>query len=241
MKKNRFGLTALDLRLIALACMLLDHLWGTIVPGNDWMTHLGRIAFPIFAFQLVQGYHHTRDFEAYCKRLLIFALISEIPFNLMLTGSFLFPFHQNVMLTLLLGLLAIRQIDLLAAAGAGRLRMKHLGFLALLLLAGVLTFPDYGVLGILNIIAFHLARGKAMEKPMQLLAMVAIHWFGYEGQVYPLFGGMLEFPAQGFAIAALLPIWLYNGEKGRGGKWIQYGSYVFYPAHMLLLGLLQLL
>lgn len=239
MKQSRFGLTAMDLRLIALGCMLQDHLWGTIVPGNNWMTHLGRLAFPIFAFQVVEGYHHTRNFDAYCRRLLIFALISELPFNLMLTGSWVFPFHQNVMVTLLLGLLAIRQIDLLSAA-SGRERIGPFWKLALILLGGVLTFPDYGLLGILNIIAFHLARGKAMEKPIQLLSMVAIHWFGYEGLVYPLFGGLVNFPAQGFAIAALIPIWLYNGEKGRGGKLLQYGSYLFYPVHMLILGLLQI-
>ena len=105
MNKTKFGLNATHLRIFALTLMLLDHLWATVVPGNNWMTYLGRMAFPIFAFQTAQGYIHTRDFKAYCKRLVIFALISEIPFNLMLMSSPIFPFHQNVMLTLLLGLL----------------------------------------------------------------------------------------------------------------------------------------
>ena len=114
MNKTKFGLTAAHLRILALFLMLLDHLWGTVVPGNAWMTYVGRMAFPIFAFQAAEGYHHTHDFKGYCKRLAIFALVSEIPFNLMISGSPIFPFHQNVMLTLLFGLLACRASDLRA-------------------------------------------------------------------------------------------------------------------------------
>ena len=84
MNKTKFGLTATHLRILALVLMLLDHLWGTVVPGNNWMTYVGRMAFPIFAFQAAEGYHHTHDFKGYCKRLALFALISEIPFNLMM-------------------------------------------------------------------------------------------------------------------------------------------------------------
>ena len=111
MNKTKFGLTATHLRILALVLMLLDHLWATVVPGNNWMTYVGRMAFPIFAFQAAEGYHHTHDFKGYCKRLALFALVSEIPFNLMMMSYPIFPFHQNVMLTLLLGLLACRAWD----------------------------------------------------------------------------------------------------------------------------------
>lgn len=56
---NRRFFTANQLKAIALFCMLLDHMWATIVPGREWMTCVGRIAFPIFAFELAQGYTHT--------------------------------------------------------------------------------------------------------------------------------------------------------------------------------------
>jgi len=67
--------------------------------------------------------------------------------------------------------------------------------------------------------------------------MVLLHWVFMEGRVFPV-GGM-EIPEQALAIFALLPIWLYNGEKGPGSKALQMGSYVFYPAHMLILHLIR--
>ena len=222
MNKTKFGLTATHLRILALFLMLLDHLWATVVPGNNWMTYLGRMAFPIFAFQAAEGYHHTHDFKGYCKRLAIFALVSEIPFNLMIFSSPIFPFHQNVMLTLLLGLLACRAWD-----------QRKLGWLALICLAAVLTFPDYGVMGVLTVLMFHALRDW---KWAQLLMLIAINWFGFEGQ--QLVFGSIKMPIQAFAILAFLPISLYHGEKGPGGKWLQYGSYLFYPLHMLFLGLM---
>lgn len=222
-KKLPFNSTSL--RCLAMALMLMDHMWATIIPGNDWMTWLGRLAFPIFAFQAAEGYIHTHDFRRYCRRLLIFGLISEIPFNLMLVSAPIFPFHQNVMFTLLFGICACRAYD-----------QRSFVKIALLLLAGLITFPDYGMLGVVTVLIFHIFRKQPIA---QLLCMIALHIFGYEGQVFPLFGGAVEFPIQGFAVLALIPIWLYNGEKGPGGKAFQYAAYIFYPAHMLLLWLIR--
>ena len=222
MNKTKFGLTATHLRILALVLMLLDHLWGTVVPGNNWMTYVGRMAFPIFAFQAAEGYHHTHDFKGYCKRLALFALISEIPFNLMLMSSPIFPFHQNVMLTLLFGLLACRAYD----------RKRFLAMVGWICL-GAITFCDYGSLGVVTVLIFHIFREQKLG---QLLMLIAINYFGYEGQQLLL--GRMEIPVQAFAILAIIPIFLYNGEKGRGGKALQYGSYLFYPLHMLILGLI---
>lgn len=221
MKNKTFPLTAAHLRILALALMLLDHLWGTVVPGNDWMTYLGRMAFPIFAFQAAEGYVHTHNFKGYCARLALFAVISEIPFNLMISGSPFYRFHQNVMLTLLLGLLSCRALD-----------DRKWGQLLLLWLAGIFTFPDYGALGVATVLMFHVFRGQGL---MQLCFLVLINWFGFEGR--ELLIGSFHVPVQAFAILAWLPLQLYSGEKG-GGKWLQTASYVFYPLHMLILGLL---
>lgn len=100
---NRRFFTANQLKAIALFCMLLDHMWATIVPGREWMTCVGRIAFPIFAFELAQGYTHTHDLRAYAKRLLLLAVVSEVPFDMVAGGTYFYPWHQNVAWTLLAG------------------------------------------------------------------------------------------------------------------------------------------
>lgn len=230
------GFHSTALRILAMGLMLLDHLWATVVPGNDWMTMLGRLAFPIFAFQTAEGYRHTRDFDRYCRRLLLFGLISELPFNLMVSGSLLFPFHQNVMFTLLLGLLSLRQLDLIQANPTQGTLLRSGAKLALIGLGSILLLPDYGMFGVMTVVCFHLLRDFPGAKAAQLAAMTMIHVFCYEGRTIPLPGGM-EFPVQGFAVLALIPIWLCNGEKGPGGKFFRLASYIFYPLHMLLLGL----
>ena len=114
------------LKIIAMILMLLDHLWATFVPDNQWMTLVGRMAFPIFAFLIVEGYFHTSDYKKYIKRLLIFGLISEIPFNLIYAGSLIFPFHQNVMFTLALGLLIISEIDKIKSNKDIKIKVKSI-------------------------------------------------------------------------------------------------------------------
>ena len=89
---------------MAMIFMLCDHLWGTIINGNDWLTCIGRLTFPIYAFMIVEGYFHTKDFEKYVKRLLLFAVVSEIPFNIAMGSSVFYPLHQNVLWTFLIAL-----------------------------------------------------------------------------------------------------------------------------------------
>lgn len=143
----------------------------------------------------------------------------------MIAGSPIFPLHQNVMLTLLLGLLACKAWD----------EMRRWRLALILLGLGMLTFPDYGVMGVATVLMFHIFRGKRL---WQLVFLVIINWFGFEGRELVI--GSLYFPVQAFAIFAWIPISLYNGEKG-GGSGLQIASYVFYPLHMLILSLLALL
>lgn len=91
--------------------MLMDHLWATLLPAQEWLTCAGRLAYPIFAFMAVEGYFHTRSFRKYALRMLVFAVLSEVPFNLMCGGTWFYPVHQNVIWTLLMGLLGVHLLE----------------------------------------------------------------------------------------------------------------------------------
>ena len=105
-KEKNFEITSATLHIMAMAFMLCDHQWGTIVPGNDWLTCIGRLAFPIFAFLLVEGVHHTRNRGRYMLRLSICALLAEIPYDLVVAGGISWQ-KQSIMVTLLLGFCAV--------------------------------------------------------------------------------------------------------------------------------------
>ena len=243
--KKRFSLSSSDLHILAMALMLCDHMWATIVPGNDWMTCIGRLAFPIFAFMLVEGYFHTRSVKKYALRLLTGALISEIPFDLMCIGAPFFLFHQNVLWTLLIGLGMIH-LNERARLRGGQLRRAFTaaGTMLLGVLLGTLSFCDYGSAGVMMVLVFYFFRGNGLiPRAGQLLGMYWLNFEVLQGLSYELtvFGRNVSFPQQGFAILALIPIWLYSGEKGISGGWFKKFCYGFYPAHMLLLWLIRYL
>ncbi len=231
------GLTSNMLRILAMSFMICDHLWAKVVPGNDWMTYVGRMTFPIFAFMISEGFIHTSNLKKYISRLLIFALISEIPFNLFYGGSWFYPYHQNVMFTLLFGLLAIMLIDKAKKNRDAKTIIKSALLVILLGIASFIGFVDYGFWGFLIIIMFYLFRDFPFAWLAQLAAMIIINCELFEGQfiIVDLFGKSFEFATQGFAVFSLIPIWLYGGRKGKSSKIMQYGFYAFYPLHMIII------
>lgn len=239
-KKPFGGLTSNMLRILAMAFMICDHLWAKVVPGNDWMTYVGRMTFPIFAFMISEGFVHTSNLKKYIFRLLGFALISEIPFNLFYGGNWFYPYHQNVLFTLLLGLLAITLIDKARKDKTAKSIIKTVLILIPICLGAFIGFPDYGFWGFLTVVMFYLFRGFPFAWLLQLIAMVLMNFVLYEGQFISveLFGKTYEIATQGFAVFALIPIWLYGGKKGKSSKIMQYGFYAFYPLHMLIIYLL---
>ena len=236
---SRFELSAAALHIIAMALMLMDHLWATLLPAQDWLTCAGRLAFPIFAFMAVEGYFHTRNRKRYALRLLLFALLSEVPFDLMYGGTWFYPVHQNVIWTLLLGLLGVHLMETV------RKKQKlwvSLPVCAVVVAAGALLgtlgMTDYYGAGVLTAFAFYAFRGR---KWWCLLGQaLTLYWINVEllgGLMYPirLFGMEFELCQQGFALLALVPIWLYRGRQGCHSKPFQYACYAFYPVHMLVL------
>lgn len=243
MQKTKFNLSSAGLHILAMAFMLCDHLWATIIPGNDWMTCLGRLAFPLFAFMLVEGYFHTRNLKKYALRLLVFAVISEVPFNLMMVSSPVFFFHQNVIWTLLIGLWMIHLNEKAKATGIMKVRLPvAAGTLFLGYVLGIVSFCDYNGAGVLMVLVFYFFRGRTpLCIAAQLAGMYFINFEMLKGLSYQveLFGTTRFIPQQGFAILAMIPILLYRGQKGYSSKWFQYLCYWFYPAHMLLLWLIR--
>ena len=244
-RERRFEITSSGLHILAMLLMLCDHAWHTVVEGNDWMNCVGRIAFPIFAFMIVEGYFHTRNLKKYALRMLLFAVISEIPFNLMCSGSLIYPLHQNVMWTFLMSIGALHLNELARKSGKIWLRIITAIFTIYAgYVLGFLTMVDYYGAGVLMVLAFYFFRGRkwwcfaGQLAAMYYLNCVMLGGFSY---VIPLFGTELLFPRQGFALLALIPIWLYRGTQGRSSRWFRLLCYWFYPAHMIALVLLMLL
>ncbi len=243
-QRKTFELSSFCLHILAMVFMLCDHLWATVIPGNEWLTCIGRIAFPIFAFLIVEGYFHTTNLKLYVRRLLIFAVVSELPFNLMTGGIVINPAHQNVLWTFLIGIALIRLIEW-AKDHPYKIWRWLLTALGILLgcIIGIFGMTDYMHFGVLTVLVFYLFHGRRWWCfAGQLLCLWIINFETMGGWVYPfnLFGRELLFPQQGFALLALIPIWLYRGKQGPYNKALKYAYYVFYPVHLLILYLLML-
>lgn len=206
------------LKWIAVLTMVIDHVGAILFPDQIWMRVIGRVAFPIYAYCLAEGFRYTSDYRRYLGRLALFAILSEIPFDLAFYGV---PFsfaHQNVFFTLTLGLILLWVLErcreqLLLCAGA---------FAVLCFLAQALHM-DYGAGGLLMVFAFYLAQQGASPW-IGWGIFVFINLFGYAGGV------------QWAAILALLPIGLYSGKAG---KKKQRFFYWIYPLHLLLLWVIE--
>jgi len=229
MERSR-GLDGGALKCIAAALMLTDHVGAILLPEVPVLRCVGRLAFPIFAFFIAEGYAHTRDFGRYFRRLAILAVVSEIPFNLE-NGAVFDPARQNVLFTFCLALLTLRGLEALGRErGFGRWAGCGL-VLAAGFAAGELLRTDYAGWGVVTVALLYLCRDGKYAKLWLLLAMAAVNGLGMGSLTMPVFGG--EMPIQIFAVAALPVIWLYNGQAGPKG--LRRAFYVFYPAHLLVL------
>ena len=247
-------MTTFVLKIVAEITMLIDHVTAsyyeqsglvTLTRANYYFPYLflrgvGRIAFPIFCFLIVEGLVHTKSKWRYALRLFIFALLSEIPFNLALFGKFFDLAHQNVDLTLLLGFSAVLGIML-----ANRLKgwWRALGYFgATVAAAGMaaiacLLKTDYGAGGVLQIFIMGfltlpldeirpgLSKNRWLRGAIYALAIVSMCIFMKN-----------EFEA--IALASVPFVVLYNGKPGPKNRLTKWGSYLFYPVHLAVLALI---
>lgn len=213
------------LKIIAIVSMLFDHLGYIIFNKFSFMNCIGRLAFPIFAFSITEGYSYTRNLKKYFGRLFLFAIISQVPYMLFVT-TFGGNFTLNILFTLILGLLAITIYE--------KLNNKILGFIFVILCAIVaqLLHFDYGWFGIAIIFIFHIFKNKHVLMNFFFIIATFINYF-YKFIIYlniEYLGIIL------FACLALIPINLYNEKKGKN---LKYFLYIFYPMHLILLYLLN--
>lgn len=233
---SRGSLSGSVLKVIAMVTMFIDHAGIILISPMEhaftpWFTYswmgntyyyclyrlfrdIGRLAFPIFGFLLLEGFLHTSSKSKYARNLFLFALLSEIPFNLMIGNSWRYPYGQNIFFTLLIAFLCMWGLEYFYGKP----------FLQLLCVAAALAASffgqvDYGINGIVFLLLLYI--------------------FRYQ-RVYQTIFGCLSLYFEWKACFAFLPIRLYNGKRGFiQGKWMKYFFYAFYPLHILLLILLQ--
>lgn len=214
------------IKIIAYISMLLDHIKYAIPETQNFATiYLGRVAFPLFAFLLTEGYVHTKNLKRYYIRLIIFAIISQLPFMLFrtLVGDF---WKLNILFTLLLGLMAINLYD--------KSKSKIIGIAGFVIFCslGFILNVDYRWYGVLTIIIFYLFKNK---KVLLTIAFLFVN-FIYMLSSFNWNINLIESSNYISLICMNIPIifvLLYNGKLGKKFNYIFY--YLIYPIHMILL------
>lgn len=201
------------LKMIAIITMVIDHVGYVMFPDIAAFRAIGRIAFPIFCFLEVEAFYHTRSTWNYLIRLCIFAILSEIPFDLAFYGELFHPQKQNVFITLALGLCALFCLEEMTS------RRRYIIPFAIILAVAYFSHCDYGAGGVLLVCIFYETRDN---KVIQSILC---------GLLLYLFYGAFEL----YGLIALIPIFLYNGKRGPAFKMV---FYWFYPLHLLALFLI---
>lgn len=251
-------------KIIAVVIMFIDHFNKIIIAwiqGNIWLPmyldkqmsweqfsridwflrsdlyRFGTIAFPLFCFLLVEGFCHTKHFKRYFLLMGVFALVSEIPFDLAFFSDIslsqgMFPFYwryQNVFFTLFLGLGAlwcIKKFQDQTDSSRNSIKLIFFQMVSIVVMTSIayLIHSDYEAYGVLLIVAIYLFRKNPLY---QIFAFLL---------VYILMTGSQ--PTLTTFIPCLI-ILFYNGERGR--LCLKYFFYLFYPLHIAILYLVTLL
>jgi hypothetical protein len=226
-KKFRI-LSGSALKLLAVIFMIIDHIAVAFLSKNPIllftvgskaftlyhiMRYIGRLAFPLFAFLLVEGFLHTKNRKAYGQNLLIFALISEIPWNLFRSGTWHFS-GQNIFFTLFLGFLGLLVLEKFKDKPTKQVLLLLLGFILSIVLR-----VDYLAGGYVFILLLYILRDKRAAQAVIGCSILS--------------NGLI-------AGLSFLPINMYNGERGFiKGKFMKYAFYAIYPIHILILFIIK--
>lgn len=240
MEEEQKGIPGSTLKIIAIVTMFIDHAAAIVleryIPVAPQtanaaalnilyyvMRGIGRLAFPIFCFLLVEGFFYTRSRLKYAIRLLIFSIISEVPFDLAVYKKIFDFSYQNVFFTLLIGFLTIWALDTVKRKEFKRVVNFGLTFVIMAcgMAAAYFLFTDYSFAGVLAIVVMYSLHERKTE---------AVLWGCILLTVYSAF--------EVFALIDTVLVKMYNGKRGLK---LKYFFYAFYPAHLLLLYLTAVL
>lgn len=258
------GISGSTLKIIAIVTMLIDHTGATVLRAilnqpnimdnlfnrDVWVSiysasrSIGRLAFPIFCFLLVEGFVHTRNVYKYAGRMFLFALISEIPFDIALKGNLYFPQKQNVYFTLLIGLLVLIGISwcerLFGTDSTNKTRTVHDIPAASNSKKGVMSALKRSI-SVLLFAALSIAiiyAGMSLASKIDTdynykgVFLIAVLYLLKKNRLYQCAAGAVAVAWELPASLSFIPVYLYNGTRGRQMK---YFFYWFYPVHLLLL------
>jgi len=220
-------MTAFALKLIAIIAMTCDHIGASILVGNDWLflRAIGRLTMPIMAYFAAVGFRKTKNIGRYLLRLIIFAIISELPYYLV------FGTHGNVIITIFLGVFALY----LGEIASKKSKVLQISIWLIFAIIAFFAQTDWSFTGVLLIIAFYLANGNKIKSVLYPLPVYALYMTTFlgNGTHYFVFN-MIQL----WGLMSLPLLCLYNGRKGCNAKYL---FYVYYPLHLAMIYIAKLL
>lgn len=223
------------LKILACVFMFVGHIPfvfpDTVIP----CILIGKLAFPIFAFLISEGYVHTRNWKKYLSRLLVLALISQLPASMLFNPNSS-NLYLNIFFTLLLGLISIRFFD--------KIKNKYIAIIPVIFFSAVaeITGCDFGAIGVLMITFFYIFK---QNKNLMVLSQIFLMAVLFVQKLYNytslnstiLIYILLQFL---FTVLSLIFIIFYNGKRGKNTMKVQVGFYFFYPIHLIFLCILKM-
>lgn len=226
-----YGISGSTLKLIACITMLIDHtgasvvyallslnqfrnsnpdLWTNLNTLYRYMRQIGRLAFPIYCFLIVEGFFHTHSVRKYCERMFLFALISEFPFDYALKASVPYLRKQNVFFTLLIGLLCMYLLE----------KMRGMPWIQFFAVAS----------------SMYLANALMTDYNFKGVFLIVMLYFFHDYRLYQCVAGAASIAWEHIAPLSFILCFFYNGKRGLR---LRYFFYFFYPGHLLILGMIR--
>lgn len=262
------GIRSDTIKILAMIFMAIDHIGACLINAiyikavDPVLAHrihileqicriIGRIAFPIFCYQLVVGFFHTKNRKKHLLTLFIFSLLSEIPFDLMDKGVVYNPKYQNVIFTLLIGVLVITAMDLFYKSSlyeglkthANERMVQALFTMVVATIGSViaeLAHTDYGAKGVILIVLFYVylntndipINAVIISFLVEVAAITYLRTFNIQF--------VMDYCSVEFYAVLAFPIIMCDNNIRKGGKWLKWVGYLFYPCHMFIIYLIAM-